>query len=117
MQSTIHRATALGLLFILLVGPSGCSFLFTTKAPSDVELAQTPGPVQCTTSRAAPIVDTIIGGLEVVRTGVALNATDSDYINSPINRSADIAFGIGFASLFVASAIYGYSVTGHCDAV
>jgi hypothetical protein len=117
MPSTVHRATSLGLLSISLGGLSGCSFLFTTKAPSDAELARTPGPVECTTTRAAPIVDTVIAGLEVARVGVAANASDSDYSNAAFDRKTDIAFGVGFAALYTASAVYGYTVTARCSTV
>lgn len=105
------------LLSLVLVASSGCSFLFTTQAPSNVDLARTPGPVECTSGRAAPIVDTILATLEVAGIGLAATQPDSYYADYPISRSTDIALGAGWASLFTASAIYGYVVTARCSAV
>jgi len=96
----------------------GCSFLFTTApktVPAHAESVSEYEPSNCTTSKAAPIVDTVIAGLEGVRTGIALAADKSVYANAPISREADIAFGLGFLALFTASAIYGFSVTGACS--
>ncbi len=87
--------------------------IFTTQAPE-----YPPAPpvhVTCTTTRAAPIVDTIVAGLEVAPTVLAVNADDSVYKDAPFNRSTDIGFGVGFAALFAGSAIYGYSVTSRCS--
>ncbi len=96
---------------------SGCSFLFTTKAPSQPERLPPNERIECTSSKAAPIIDTIVGGLEVVRTGVALGADDSDYRNVAISREADIALGVAFSALFISSAAYGYTVTSRCSAL
>ncbi|HEX2673060.1 MAG TPA: hypothetical protein VHM25_19405 [Polyangiaceae bacterium] len=106
------------LMLSLLGGLPGCSFLFTTapkSAPSHEGATSEYEPSHCTTSQAAPIVDTVIAGLEGVRTGLALAADKSDYANSPISKEADIAFGLGFLALFSASAIYGFYVTGECS--
>ena len=106
------------LLLSLLGGLPGCSFLFTTapkSAPSPVGATSEPEPSNCTTSKAAPIVDTVIAGLEGVRTGLAMTADDSAYANAPFSREADIAFGVGFLALFTASAVYGFYVTGECS--
>jgi hypothetical protein len=74
-------------------------------------------PVECTTSKMAPVFDTLFAGLELVRTGVALSADDYDYRDFPISRGADIAFGVGFTGLFAASAGYGYATTSKCQSV
>jgi len=106
------------LILSLLGGLPGCSFLFTTApkaAPSHTGSTSQYESTKCTTSKAAPIVDTVIAGLEGVRTGIALAADKSDYASSPISKEADIAFGLGFLALFSASAIYGFYVTGECS--
>jgi|GEM_PF-1598062 len=108
------------LMLSLLAGVQGCSLLFTTapkSAPSSAGATSEYESSNCTTSRAAPVVDTVIAGLEGVRTGLAMAADDRDYANSPISREADIALGVGFLALFTASAIYGYYVTGECSKV
>jgi hypothetical protein len=95
----------------------GCSFLFVSPPPSNAGYAgsvRAIEPVRCTSSKAGPVVDTVIAGLEAVRTGVALAADDSAYKDFPISRGADIGLGIGLFSLFAASAAYGYVVTGNC---
>jgi len=104
-------------LLAISMAASGCSFLFTTSPPATPERLPpgVPVPVTCTTSRAAPIIDTVIGGLEVIRTGIALNNSESDYHDQPISRGADIGFGVALSALFVTSAIYGFGVTGRCD--
>jgi hypothetical protein len=94
----------------------GCSFIFVdTPPPRYAEAPPAPSePIACTSSVAAPVVDTVIGAFEVIRTGFALSASDSAYTNYPISRGADIGFGMAFASLFAASAIYGYINTSRC---
>jgi hypothetical protein len=93
----------------------GCSFLFTTapkRAESPTEFVSN----KCTTSKVAPIVDTLIGGYQSVRTVYAVTADKSVYEDAPISREADIAIGLGLFTLFTASAIYGYYITGQCSA-
>ena len=82
----------------------GCSYIFTSGGP----------PPHCSTSKAPPILDTVFGGFEVVRTGIALSNGEEDYVGAPISREADILLGLGFTALFIASAYYGYSTTSEC---
>ena len=101
----------------LMVCLPGCSFLFVSPPPSNAGYAgsvRSIEPVKCTTSKAAPVVDTVIAGLEGIRTGLALGAKDSAYQDAPISRGADIGLGVGLFALFAASAAYGYVVTGNC---
>ena len=100
------RAVALVALVALAVTSSGCSFIFV-KAP--------PPFAKCTGSPLAPVVDTLAGSLEAVRTGIALGATDDSYKGAPISRGADIGIGVGLTALFVSSAAYGYVVTKKCN--
>jgi hypothetical protein len=99
-----------------MVACGGCSLLFVTPPQSSGKI-QTGAPKQCTTSRAMPVLDTILTGFEVVRTGLAIGADASVYSdpNQPLSREADIALGIGFTALFLGSAVYGYSATARCD--
>jgi hypothetical protein len=69
----------------------------------------------CTSSKAAPIIDTVLAGYEVVRTAAAVAASDRTYDDLPISRGADIGLGLGFLALFGASAAYGYVVTSACS--
>ncbi len=93
---------------------AGCSLIFVSRAPSDAEALPATQELDCTTSDAAPIVDSILTGLEVARTVYAFAAKDSTYQKFPISRGADIGFGVGFTALFAGSAIYGYSSTARC---
>ena len=117
MPSTILGTPALGLPSILLIASSGCSFLFTTQAPSDEALARAPGPFECTSSPLWPIVDTASAVYGVAQMGMTLSRNDSDYADQPLSRSAEIALGAGGIALSTASAIYGYVVTARCSAV
>jgi hypothetical protein len=93
------------------VALQGCSLLFVEAPPPDhAELRA----FDCTSSVAAPVIDTVVAGFQAVRTAVAVGANDSVYENYPLSRPADIAFGLGFLALFTGSAIYGYSETGDC---
>jgi hypothetical protein len=93
---------------------AGCSVLFTTSPPSDAERLPAGAPIECTTTKAAPIVDSVLAGLQVARVGLAAAADDSVYRDAPISREADIGIGVAMATLFLSSAVYGYSVTGRC---
>jgi len=110
MITLIGRAGILG----LILSCTGCSFLFVRGKPANVEAMPPSEPVECTTSKASPILDTVFAGLEVARTGYALSRTDSDYSGSQLTRGADIGLGVGFVALFASSAIYGYVKTGSC---
>jgi hypothetical protein len=107
----LHRSIGL----LLLAAQPGCSLIFVTPPRSDGRIVQR--PKDCTSSKAAPIVDSIIGGLQVARTGLAVAADDSDYSDAPISREADIGLGVAFTTLFVGSAVYGFLQTGHCQSL
>jgi hypothetical protein len=69
----------------------------------------------CTTSRLAPIIDTLLTAYEATGTVYALLATDSAYRSRPLSRQTDAALGAGFGALFLASAVYGYVMTERCS--
>jgi len=98
-----------GWCWLLLL--SGCSFIFVEGPPPDHPQRTI---VDCSTSNVAPVLDVLFAGYQMVRIGMAANATDADYEDAPIDRSADIGFGIGFFVLHTASAVYGFSTTSAC---
>jgi hypothetical protein len=102
---------------VLAMSLNGCSFIFVDTPPASPPRYGSETKVRCTTSKAAPIIDTVIASYQVVRTGVAVSSDESDYANAPISRGADIGFGVGLAALFLGSAIYGYVQTGRCNAM
>jgi len=114
----LKRVSEKGLCVTLILGMTGvlpgCSFLFTT-APKSAESPAEFVSKKCTTSKAAPIIDTVIAGYQGFRTVYAATTDKSSYDGAPISREADIAFGLGFFTLFTASAIYGYYVTSKCS--
>lgn len=88
--------------------------MFVRGPPDHVERIPPSERVECTSSKLAPAIDTVVAGYQVYRTIAAMSAKDSVYTGAPISREADIGFGVGLAALFGAAAIYGYSVTGSC---
>lgn len=100
-------------LSVVALACSGCSFLFV-HPPHHSDGQLTAKLRQCTKSPAAPIVDAAIGAFQVVRTSVAISNDESAYHGAPISRGADIGFGVGFATLFLASSIYGFVETSQC---
>ena len=94
---------------------SGCSFLFVDAPPAHPERYSTHSEMPCTSSKVAPIIDSVLAGYEVVRTATAVARSDDAYDELPISRGADIGLGLGFLALFGASAAYGYVVTAQCS--
>jgi hypothetical protein len=112
-RSANYRLLSLGCL-ALFASTSGCSLVFVTPPPEDGRmLRKTAG---CTSSVAAPVVDSLIGAFQVVRTGLAVAADDSAYADpkQPLTRDADIGIGLGLTALFVGSAAYGFVHTAEC---
>ena len=109
-----RRAVLHALLSICLIATqNGCSFLFV-RGPS----AEPGRSVRdCTTSRLAPVIDTIFTGVQVLRLGIDAAASDAAFQNAPINRGTDIGLGLGLGLLFGASAAYGYAATNKCERI
>ena len=106
------------LLAVVLLFGDGCSVLFV-KRPPPGPLEPQP-PVECTTSVAAPVVDTVLAAGSL--TGGILMATDkcspSGFLGSLC--TAEKAGGAGLIAAGVALAavgIYGYLATGECRGV
>lgn len=93
---------------------TGCSMLFVESTPPNASKLPTSEPLECTTSRAAPTVDLVMTGLQVLRTAYAASESDGAYRSVPISRGADIGLGIGLTAAYGASMIYGYSETRDC---
>ena len=110
MNCELGRAAVLG----LVLACSGCSYVFVTGKPANVEALPPSEPITCTTSKASPVLDTVFAGLEVARTVYAVSSDDSAYRGQTLTRGADIGLGAAFVALFASSAIYGYLVTGAC---
>src|SRR5215813_4056165 len=94
------------LLLLAALGPTpGCSWIFVQPLPKDYEY----GAINCTTSRAAPVVDTLF---------TATNAISAAYVagkDNVANKGAAVTLGLSVATLWMMSAIYGYSHTSECE--
>jgi len=107
-------STALTLVLIaaLAAPQADCSFLFVERPPPAE--SRRAGAVTCSTSAVAPVLDMLIAGWQVARTGLALAATDADYRGAPFSRDTDIILGVTLAGLFATSMIAGFGWTSDC---
>ena len=125
----------------LMLG-SGCSYAFVHGPRGPVPTSENPGELQraapnCTSSNAAPVVDTVLGSSLIGLGGAAVIAAStshssssttntsfllsSPYASSSFNNSSFEAAGvaatvgvIGLGTLFLASAVTGYGRTADC---
>jgi hypothetical protein len=109
------------LLVVLVHSLSGCSWIFMTKAP---EVVATPNyPVECTTSRAAPVLDAICAGYFVAN-GIywagQTNCADASFGESCAEgstKSTGILLSAGLAALCAVSAGSGFGTATRCEVV
>jgi hypothetical protein len=99
-------------------GGTGCSFLFVQRAP---ERAEAGGPVACTTSRAAPVIDTLSTAAYVA---MAVGAASSrscrpdEFGCFDVVDTTRVAIASAvLAAIHGASAAYGWSATSRCSDV
>jgi hypothetical protein len=115
MKNIESRRVLATTLAVLLFSTSGCSLIFVKPPSSTGHVA---GPRrECTSSKLAPVLDTLFTGAQVARTAFAVGADDSVYDDpaQPLSRGADVGLGLGFTALFLGSAIYGYVNTSKCS--
>jgi hypothetical protein len=91
---------------------SGCSFVMIPRTPPESRFGV--DVRTCTTNRAAPVVDTMVAGLQVVRIAIAAGASEEDSRQAQLPREADIAIGASLLGLFAASAAVGYAHVNAC---
>jgi hypothetical protein len=103
-----RRLPLIGVLSLLvLLQPAGCSWLFVQPLPSNYEPGRS--VPDCTTNRAAPVFDTIFTGT---------NIASAVYVageNNVTNKGTAVTLGLLVASVWLSSAIYGYSKTSACE--
>jgi hypothetical protein len=117
-----HRsAIRVAALAFLLQLTSGCSWAFMKKPPESV--AAPDYPVECTSSRAAPVIDTICAGYFAVNTLVLAGAKTCDSaapgeacVESG-SKGGGIALSVGLAALCAISAGSGYGRASKCQDV
>jgi hypothetical protein len=115
------RFISMTLLSIL----SGCSWIGMTRPPSS-PVEPTP-PSACTTSRAAPVLDTIAAVLigvpaTLVTVGAAATPVDGGWFTFGSSGEKALAVGaglavVGFSVMEAFSAADGYSWAGDCEAI
>jgi hypothetical protein len=92
----------------------GCSPTFMTPPPSGGAAGVARPNVDCTTSYAWPVVDTVLAAYQLGGVAYAATLEDSRYDGYPISRQTDMAIGASLGAVFVASATYGYIVASRC---
>ena len=91
---------------------NGCSLLFMDRVPDNHLRLQS---FDCTSSYAAPVLDTVWGAANLLGGVVAASANDATW-SSSTPRSTTMAVGFGWAALMTVSAIAGYSKASDCGA-
>jgi hypothetical protein len=97
----------------LMLLTCSCSWLFQTRPPEIGSNA--PYPVQCTTSDAAPVLDTIAG---IFWTGTAIGVLAGDCNGSNCDTGAKVgaaALSGGIALAYYLSAGSGFQLTKRCQ--
>ncbi len=111
------------LALITSLALTGCSFLFASGPPA--QHRQLP-IFECTTSRAAPIADTVFGVLQVIGIAITASQSEAEYNEANeitkggrdpiIKRSTSIGLNVAFGLMWGLSAYTGYSRTSACRA-
>jgi len=85
---------------------SGCSWIFVQPLPPRYERGD---PTNCTTNRAAPVIDTI---LTLTNVGSAVYVAGEDNV---ANKNTAVTLGLLVGAMWFSSAIYGYGKTSECE--
>jgi hypothetical protein len=102
--SFVRRFSELLLVVALLLLPS-CSLFFVDRLPEDHHSRR---EYNCTTSRTAPVVDTILAATNVAS---AIYVAGQDNIK---NKESAVMLGLSVAAVWASSAVYGYRATSEC---
>jgi hypothetical protein len=102
-------------LFLVLLLPAngslGCSWIFVNSLPADYQRGDR---VDCTTSVAAPVADTLLAGSSVA--GVLLIAGTSNGKSTPATNAL-VTSALVWTGIYIGSAIHGYRATSACREV
>ena len=112
------RPSALTLLILALLGNSGCSFTFVHRAPDRARKGEL---VDCTETRAFPILDTAVAVAYPVGAAIRFSAGDVRRGDGTVDPAPPPAllFPLALAggALFGWSAYTGFRQTAHCSEV
>jgi len=113
-----------GAMTLLAFTSTGCSWIFMSKAPEPVVAPNY--PVECTSSRASPVLDSICAGYFVAN-GIFWAAADScdtdisggtsDFCYDSSTKTAGIALSAGLAAVCAFSAASGFKAATNCSKV
>src|SRR5687768_11374098 len=113
-HSTTRQLSMLA-LSSLMAANSACSLIFVKPPESSGAVGRGSGLTECTSSKVAPVLDSVFAGVQAVRTVLAITADDRVYDDpQPLSREADVGIGFGLTALFLGSAAYGYATTSKC---
>jgi hypothetical protein len=109
-------ALRISLATVLVVAGPGCSLVFTHAPQPEVH-----PPPECTTSVAAPVVDTVLAtaGVTFLGLGVGVVASSCTGQYCELGRDggwAAVIVGAVTGALFITSAVVGYQRTSACRA-
>jgi len=104
-----RSAIVVGLSFLLLM-TGGCGLLRTQGPPTGHEHMTY---FSCTESNAGPIVDFVLGGLQVLTTASMLSGEDGPYSGDQ-NDAFTLTSGAVWTALFTTSGILGLKKTARC---
>ena len=76
----------------------GCSFVFTSGPPPRDERPPPPQPIDCSTSRVPPLLDTAFTGFQAFRIVTAVAASNGDYSDAPISRTLTLRLVRSYSS-------------------
>lgn len=113
----VHRR----MLIAAALSMTGCSWIFMTKPPDSVAVPHL--PVDCTTSRAAPVLDTICSGYFVVNGIVLLavkdcaNASFGENCANSSTKTGGALLSAGLAVVCGVSAASGYGNAARCEQI
>lgn len=102
------------LLLSLVSLGSGCSFVFVEPVPSYHRNLPPQEPVECTSARAAPMLDTIVAAVSLTAAAAAAAADDEEYEDESVNRRENVTANLLVAAVATSSAIYGYVTVKEC---
>jgi len=125
-SSLSGRIVRIGWVMALVAASPGCSYIFTRGPPATPSVQQSPEPSrptspECTSSVAAPVVDTVLAvmltGLGVVGVVAATAPCTGEYCDIGKGGGAVVGvIGVATGLLFTASAVTGYRRTADCRA-
>jgi hypothetical protein len=125
MNGSMHRrGMGPALALVLVIATSDCSYAFVHGPPPEAEVppvGEHPSP-SCTTSNAAPVVDTVLSiplvalGLVGVAGAIGTKSCSSGcYVNVESGELAAIGVvGLALGALTISSAVTGYGRTADC---